>query len=112
MRSRRWVFFVNVPVGLVASFMIGRFLREPQRERARSGGVDFLGGLVLIVALVLLLLSVMGDGWHGQGRLGLLAGAIVGLLVFGLIQWHAKDPMIPLGLYPPRTSRWGWLPLL
>ncbi|MEE9172707.1 MAG: MDR family MFS transporter [candidate division NC10 bacterium] len=100
--SWRWIFFVNVPVGLVASFMIGRYLREPQRERARSGGVDFLGGLVLIVALVLLLLGVMGDGWHGQGRLGLLAGAIVGLLVFGLIQWHAKDPMIPLGLFRNR----------
>lgn len=100
--SWRWVFFVNVPVGLVASFIIGRFLREPHRERARAGRVDFLGGVILIVALGLMLLSVMGSGWNAQGRLGLMAGAVVGLIVFVWMQRRAADPMIPLGLFGNR----------
>lgn len=100
--SWRWVFFVNVPVGVVACFLIGRFLRESPRDRARSGRLDFLGGGVLIVALVLLLLSVMGSGWKGQGRLGLVAGAVVGLLVFVWMQRRAEDPMVPLGLFGNR----------
>lgn len=100
--SWRWVFFVNVPVGLVASFIIGRYLREPTRERTRAGRVDFLGGAILIVALGLLLLSVMGSGWNGQGRLGLMAGAVVGLVVFVWMQRRAVDPMIPLGLFGNR----------
>jgi EmrB/QacA subfamily drug resistance transporter len=100
--SWRWVFFVNVPVGIVACFMIGRYLREPRQERARSGGVDFLGATVLIVALVLLLLGVMGSGWKDQERFGLVAGAVVGLVVFGWMQRRAADPMIPLGLFGNR----------
>ncbi len=100
--SWRWVFFANVPVGLVSSFIVGRFLREPRRRRVRSGRVDFLGGAVLIVALVFLLLGVMGTGWSGQGRLGLMAGAVVGLVVFVRMQRRAVDPMIPLGLFGNR----------
>lgn len=100
--SWRWVFFVNVPVGIVAAFMIGRFLREPREERIRGEGVDFLGGAVLILALVVLLLGVMGTGWHGQGRLGLVGGAVVGLILFVRIERRAKDPIIPLGLFGNR----------
>ncbi len=100
--SWRWVFFVNVPVGLVAAFVIGRFLREPKGERVRAGGVDFLGGAILILALVLLLLGVMGTGLHGQERLGLVVGAVVGLILFGRIERDAKDPIIPLGLFGNR----------
>lgn len=72
--SWRWVFFVNVPVGLVACFIIGRFLREPQSEGVRPRGVDFAGGAVLIVAVVLLLVGLVGSDWHVQGRLGLVMG--------------------------------------
>ncbi len=100
--SWRWVFFVNVPVGIVASFMIGRFLKEPPRERPRSGGIDVVGAAVLIVALVLFLLGVMGSGWSDQGRLALVAGAVVGLVVFTWMQRRAHDPMIPLSLFGNR----------
>ncbi|MFQ5847129.1 MAG: MDR family MFS transporter [Candidatus Methylomirabilales bacterium] len=100
--SWRWVFFVNVPVGLLACWMIGRYLREPRMERSHSGRVDFLGGAVLIVALVLLLLGVMGSGWKDLGRLGLVVGAAVGLIVFAQIQRRAADPMIPLALFGNR----------
>ncbi len=100
--SWRWVFFVNVPVGLVASYMVGRSLREPGREASRSVAVDFLGGAVLIVALVLFLLGVMGTGWRGEGRLGLVAVALVGMIVFGRIERRAEDPLIPLRLFENR----------
>ncbi len=100
--SWRWVFFVNVPVGLVACFIIGRFLREPQSEGVRPRGVDFAGGAVLIVAVVLLLVGLVGSDWHVQGRLGLVMGGVAGLIVFGWIERRAEDPMIPLGLFRNR----------
>ena len=100
--SWRWVFFVNVPVGVIALFIIGRFLREALRDRSRSGRVDFLGGAVLMVAIVVLLLGVMDSGVNGQWRLGLLAAALVGLIVFSQIERRAEDPMIPPGLFRNR----------
>ncbi|MFQ5988640.1 MAG: MDR family MFS transporter [Candidatus Methylomirabilales bacterium] len=100
--SWQWVFFVNVPVGIIASIIIGRFLREPESDRSNSGGVDFLGATVLILALVFLLLGVMETGWTGQARLSLLVGAIVGLVVFGQIERRVEDPIIPLGLFGNR----------
>lgn len=100
--SWRWVFFVNLPVGIVASVMIGRFLREPESDGMGSGKVDFLGGVVMISALVLLLLGVMETGWMGQARLALMVGALVGLIVFSLIEHRAEDPLIPLGLFANR----------
>jgi EmrB/QacA subfamily drug resistance transporter len=100
--SWRWIFLVNVPVGLLAFFLIGRFLREPGRARPPSEAADVLGGTVLIVALVILLLGIMGIGSEGQGRLGLVAGAVVGLMVFVWIERRAEDPLIPLGLFGNR----------
>ncbi|MFQ5658493.1 MAG: MDR family MFS transporter [Candidatus Methylomirabilales bacterium] len=100
--SWRWVFFVNVPVGIIAFFIIGRFLREPVRDRSGSGAVDFLGGAVLMVAIVVLLLGVMDSGVNGQWRLGLLAAALVGFVVFSQIERRAEDPMIPPDLFRNR----------
>ncbi len=100
--SWRWVFFVNIPVGILAFLIIGRFLREPARDRYQSGAVDFLGGAVLIAALVVLLLGVMGGGLGGPGRLGLVVAAVVGLIIFGQIEHRAEDPMIPLVLFGNR----------
>ncbi|MEE8325944.1 MAG: MFS transporter, partial [candidate division NC10 bacterium] len=100
--SWQWVFFVNVPVGIVASIMIGRFLREPESDGPSPGKVDFLGGVVLILALVILLVGVMDTGWEGQARLALLVGALVGLIMFGQIERRAEDPIIPLGLFGNR----------
>src|SRR3972149_48832 len=57
---------------------------------------------VLIVALVLFLLGVMGTGWRGEGRLGLVAVALVGMIVFGRIERRAEDPLIPLRLFENR----------
>ena len=103
--SWRWVFFVNVPIGALAAFIIGRFLRDPEAERPRSAAVDALGGSVLTVTLVLLLLGVMGAGWTGLGRLALVAVAAVGLVVFGRIERRAENPMIPLDLFKNRIFR-------
>ena len=100
--SWQWVFFVNVPVGIVASIMIGRFLREPESDGPSPGKVDFLGGVVLILALVILLVGVMDTGWEGQARLALLVGALVGLIMFVQIERRAEDPIIPLGLFRNR----------
>jgi EmrB/QacA subfamily drug resistance transporter len=107
--SWRWVFFVNVPVGLLAAVMIGRFLRETKRPPVRASDVDVLGGAVLIATLTLLLLGVMGTGWQGRGRLALVVGAVGGLAIFGWIERRAQNPMVPLDLFANRIFRASFL---
>jgi EmrB/QacA subfamily drug resistance transporter len=100
--SWRWVFFINLPVGLIAAVIIGRSLREPRVRRARRGTVDFLGAGVLTSALAVLCLGLMGTGWSGQGRLELMILGIVGLGVFYFIERRTHDPLVPLELFRHR----------
>jgi EmrB/QacA subfamily drug resistance transporter len=97
--SWRWVFLINLPVGIAAALIIGFALIEPPRRESPS--IDYLGASVLTFAVTLLLL-VLGDGIMGRAS-GLL------LVVAGLVLWfvrierRAKDPVVPLALFRNRV---------
>src|SRR3982751_4973360 len=58
--SWRWVFFINLPVGVVASIIIGFALKEPKRDRTPS--IDYLGAATLMLAISLLMLALVEGG--------------------------------------------------
>ena len=98
--SWRWIFFVNIPLCLVAAAAIGlRFTEQVQRRRPR---IDYAGAGVLTVALTLLILGLLegGQAWAWGSPQGVaVLGAGVGLLgVFGIIERRAADPVVPLRL--------------
>src|ERR1700749_2580369 len=75
----RWVFYLNLPVGLVALFMV--IARMPKLSHASKGKVDYLGALLIVTAGVTLLLALTFGGqkyaWVSPQVLGLFAAFII-----------------------------------
>jgi EmrB/QacA subfamily drug resistance transporter len=98
--SWRWIFFVNIPLCLVAAASIG--LRFSERVEKRRPRIDYAGAGVLTVALTLLILGLLEGGqawaWGSAQSVAVLAGGLVLLGVFVAIERRAADPVVPLQL--------------
>ncbi|MEU6216397.1 MDR family MFS transporter [Streptomyces sp. NPDC047022] len=103
--SWRWVFYVNLPVGIVALAVIATVLRIPHK-RARHV-IDYLGTfLIASVATCLVLVASLGGttwSWGSPQIIGLAVAAAVLLAAFVLVEQGAAEPVIPLRLFRVRT---------
>ncbi len=98
--SWRWIFFVNIPLCVVAAASIGlRFHENLEKRRPR---IDYAGAAVLTVALTLLILGLLEGGqawaWGSPQSVAVLASGVVLLVVFVAIERRAADPVVPLQL--------------
>jgi EmrB/QacA subfamily drug resistance transporter len=101
----RWVFYVNVPVGLIA-FVVALIGIPYVRSKASWRDIDFLGSLLLAGGLVPLLtaLSITRDhAWTSLPVAGLLAIATVLLVLFFFQERRDEHPIVPFGLFRNRT---------
>jgi EmrB/QacA subfamily drug resistance transporter len=102
--SWRWVFFINLPVGIIAAVMMFLFYLEAKGER-RS--IDWLGSITITAGLTCLLLAITSGGgawsWNSPLSFALMAGAVVLLGAFLLIETRAKEPVLDLNLFRNRT---------
>jgi EmrB/QacA subfamily drug resistance transporter len=99
--SWRWVFYVNLPVGIAAAAIIGLALREPKREERPI--IDYAGAIVLTAAVTLLLVVVSSEHLFTP-RNGLLAVLTIALFAFFVrIERRAADPVVPFGLFRNRV---------
>lgn len=101
----RWIFYINIPFGLVSLVVTSMVLHIPKVKREHS--IDYLGALLLILSVVpiLLTLSVYGpeNGWSDPRTLTyLVVGIIFGVLFF-LQEKRAKEPILPLHLFENHT---------
>jgi EmrB/QacA subfamily drug resistance transporter len=100
----RWVFFINVPVGMAAlavTFLRVRESRDPAARRVDWFGLATLsGGLFL---LVLALVQGNDDGWASTRILAELSAAAALLVAFVAIERRTPEPMLPLGLFRRRA---------
>lgn len=103
--SWRWIFLVNVPIGVVALILAGRFLAPSERER--DHGFDLLGFLLLSpgLALVVYGLSQIGErgGLTGASVRNSLAAGLVCVALFVWRALHAREPLIDVRLFRDRT---------
>ena len=104
--SWRWVFFINLPIGVAAALIIGLALKQPRPHRNPT--IDYAGAGLLMLAISLLMLALVEGGASLEtlftpGNLSLLAVAVVLLLLFVLVEKRAKDPIIPFELFRERT---------
>ncbi|MER6315024.1 MFS transporter [Streptomyces sp. NPDC001581] len=102
--SWRWVFYINLPIGLVALVVIAAVLHIPARSSKHT--IDYVGTfLIACVATCLVLVASLGGTW-GWGSARIIGLAVLGaalLAVFVFVERKAAEPVLPLGLFHIRT---------
>lgn len=109
--SWRWVFYVNVPVGIVALVVTSSVLQLPFTRRDHR--VDFQGAALLVVGVSTLLLGFVWGGneypWGSVTIVGLFATSVVLLAAFVAWEARAEEPILPLRLFRGRVFTIGVL---
>ncbi len=101
--SWRWIFFVNVPIGLVILFLAPRVLNESETT---SGRLDVPGALTVtsgMMAFVYGLSHAAGHPWGSLGTIVPLALAALLLVSFALIESRSVEPLMPLRIFKDRN---------
>jgi MFS family permease len=103
--SWRWIFFVNIPLSILAAIMIIRALQE-NIEKVRHR-VDYLGASLITVALSLLILAVLEGGvaWAWDAPISIGAFVVGGLMLvgFAFVERRAAEPVLPLWVFSRRV---------
>ncbi len=104
--SWRWIFYINLPVGLVA-FAVLFFALKETTDRTVRRTVDYLGGGLLAAAIVTSLLIVLWGGseypWNSPQIIGLAAVALAAWIALILVERRIDDPMVPLAFFKTRV---------
>ncbi|WP_447755507.1 MDR family MFS transporter [Pseudomonas nicosulfuronedens] len=110
--SWRWVFLINLPVGLVALAVSRRTLRGLPVP-GRKPVIDYLGTLLMIAGLGSLLLAIteVGQGarWNDPQMLALFTAALVLIALFIAQERRAPEPLVPMHLFGIRAATLSWL---
>ena len=97
----RWIFYINLPVGLAALVITSMALTMPVVRRQHK--IDYLGAAAIAAAVTCLLLYLdwRGNayGWAEPGALALLAGFVVLSVAFVRVELRAAEPIIPMRLF-------------
>jgi EmrB/QacA subfamily drug resistance transporter len=97
----RWIFYINLPVGIAALVVTSFVLRMPVRRREHR--IDYLGAATIVaaVACLLLYLDWRGNdyGWTDPGALALLAGSLLLAAAFVAIELRSPEPILPMRLF-------------
>jgi MFS transporter, DHA2 family, multidrug resistance protein len=109
--SWRWVFYVNLPVGLASIIMTKMFIFDPPYIRRQKGGIDYWGIGMLVVgvgALQIVLDKGQEEDWfESHLMLGLAILAVLGILVFILHELRSPHPVVNLRVFKDRTYAAG-----
>jgi EmrB/QacA subfamily drug resistance transporter len=98
------IFFVNLPIGVVALALGLPLLSESRNPKAQ--GIDLTGQVLVTGALVCVILALIESssyGWTSALILGLFSGAAVLLAAFLLVEARVREPMLPLSLFRNRV---------
>lgn len=102
--SWRWIFFVNIPLGVLAITVL--MLTMPRPEMGQRHSVDWWGAVALVTGLIPLLLALNWGGsvheWVSATIIGLLVTAAVVLLGFITIERKASEPILDVALFGDR----------
>lgn len=102
----RWNFFVALPFAVVAIILIQKTLHLPVQEK-RKVRIDYAGIVLLSagVSLLLIWVSLAGNDfdWVSTTSVVMVAGAIVALVAFVIVEFKASEPIIPLSMFKNST---------
>ncbi len=99
--SWRWIFVVNIPLCVLAAWMLIRTLHEDVVKVRRK--IDYLGSVTLTAGATLVILGLLEGGqawaWGSVTSLLILGGGLVLLVIFVLVQTRAAEPVLPLWVF-------------
>jgi MFS transporter, DHA2 family, multidrug resistance protein len=109
--SWRWVFYINVPIGVLALFLTQAFIFDPPYLRKESKGIDYwgIGLLVLgIGSLQIMLDKGQEEDWFASTPIRILAAlAVIGLVAFVIRELRTDHPVVDLRVLKVRTYATG-----
>jgi EmrB/QacA subfamily drug resistance transporter len=103
--SWRWVFYVNIPFGILALVVISLVLKTPAQRVEHT--IDYLGSALLAAGVTCIVLLTTWGGttyaWGSSTILGMAAASVVLLIAFVFAENRAAEPVIPLSLFRKRV---------
>jgi EmrB/QacA subfamily drug resistance transporter len=103
--SWSWIFFINVPAGIIVLALVPFLLRESRAELDHrhfdaAGAASITGGLML---LVYAMTRATQHGWGTTETIGLLAASVALIVAFVVIELRSKAPLLPMRIFRLRT---------
>jgi DHA2 family multidrug resistance protein len=109
--SWRWVFYINIPVGLISIFMTRAFIFDPPYIKRSKAGIDYWGIGMLAVgmgALQIFLDKGQQEDWFASNWItGLFGVALASLIIFVLYELRISHPVVNLRVFKERTFSIG-----
>ena len=111
----RWIFFVNVPVGILAVFLNGLMVEDPpwekEKQKQKTRSIDYIGLSLIVLGLGCMQVMIdrgEDDGWFGSSFIVTMA-LLAFLGIFGAICWllTAKKPIINLAVFADKNFAMG-----
>jgi len=102
--SWHWIFYMNLPFGILSIALIGMFLHEHVEKREKQ--IDYPGVATFTLSMSALLYALLSGGtthpWDSPLIVGLIGAALAGIVLFFFIESRAPEPMLPLQLFAIR----------
>ncbi|MDE1145038.1 MAG: DHA2 family efflux MFS transporter permease subunit [Azospirillaceae bacterium] len=105
----RWIFLINLPIGLAVILLSFRLLSR-DHQRPASGGLDIFGALTGTAALMLAVYAIVNGNAWGWASTPIVGCAVLAAILFGVFlvaESRAKSPLMPLGLFRNRNVSAG-----
>jgi EmrB/QacA subfamily drug resistance transporter len=99
----RWVFFVNLPIGVLIAVLTPLYIKESERHTGRFDIAGALTSTAGMASLVYGFIRAADKGWRDSLTIGSFAAAIVLLLAFVATESRAKEPITPLRMFADRN---------
>ncbi|MBW1605750.1 MDR family MFS transporter [Lactobacillus sp. Sy-1] len=102
----RWIFMLNIPLGIIIIILITAYLQDDPVERKRVASIDYLGTayLAIILLSIMLMIQLIGDRNVNLGRLSsLFVVLFVSFILFIRREHSCVEPIIPMGMFRHRS---------
>jgi len=108
----RWIFYINVPIGLISLFLTNRLVEDPpflkrEQERRRSIRADYVGLGLITLAIASLQIALdkgqESDWFSSPWITGLLIVAAYAFMVWIVWEWHHPNPVVDIHLFKKRN---------